>query len=134
MVRLFDASGEWPMLFNSYSFIFLFLPVVLLGYFALGRRSNLAPVVWLTLASLVFYALGGWQFVPLLLVSIAFNYGVGYLLIARKLPPRRTVCRAHNRRRRRSRRPRHLQICGIFRRHRAQRFDRGRLQLRRDGP
>jgi D-alanyl-lipoteichoic acid acyltransferase DltB (MBOAT superfamily) len=45
-------------------------------------------VVWLTLASLVFYAFGGWQFVPLLLVSIAFNYGVGYLLIARKLGPR----------------------------------------------
>src|SRR5437763_2683355 len=87
MVRLFDPSGEWPMLFNSYSFIFLFLPVVLLGYFAFGHRSNLAPVVWLTLASLVFYAFGGWQFVPLLLVSIAFNYGVGYLLIARKLGP-----------------------------------------------
>jgi alginate O-acetyltransferase complex protein AlgI len=73
------------MLFNSYSFIFLFLPVVLLGYFTLGRRSNLAPVVWLVLASLVFYAFGGWQFVPLLLLSIGFNYGVGYLLIARKL-------------------------------------------------
>jgi D-alanyl-lipoteichoic acid acyltransferase DltB (MBOAT superfamily) len=76
------------MLFNSYSFIFLFLPLVLLGYFALGRRSHLAPVVWLALASLGFYAFGGWQFVPLLLASIAFNYGVGYLLIARKLGPR----------------------------------------------
>jgi D-alanyl-lipoteichoic acid acyltransferase DltB (MBOAT superfamily) len=74
------------MLFNSYSFILVFLPVVLLGYFALGRRSNLSPVVWLALGSLVFYAFGGWRFVPLLLVSIAFNYGVGYLLIARKLP------------------------------------------------
>jgi D-alanyl-lipoteichoic acid acyltransferase DltB (MBOAT superfamily) len=88
MVRLFGPAGEGLMLFNSYSFIFLFLPVVLLGYFALDRRSHLAPVVWLTLASLVFYAFGGWQFVPLLLVSIAFNYGVGYLLIARKLGPR----------------------------------------------
>jgi alginate O-acetyltransferase complex protein AlgI len=75
------------MLFNSHSFIFVFLPVVLLGYFALGRRSHLAPVVWLTLASLVFYAFGGGQFVPLLLVSIAFNYGVGHLLVARKLGP-----------------------------------------------
>jgi D-alanyl-lipoteichoic acid acyltransferase DltB (MBOAT superfamily) len=76
------------MLFNSNSFIVLFLPVVLLGYFALGRRSHLVPVVWLTLASLVFYAFGGWQFVPLLLASIAFNYGVGYLLITAKLGPR----------------------------------------------
>src|SRR5437879_570807 len=75
------------MLFNSHSFIFLFLPTVLLGYFVLGRRSHLAPVVWLTLASVVFYAFGGWRFVPLLLASIAFNYGVGHLLIARKLPP-----------------------------------------------
>ncbi len=33
------------MLFNSYPFIFLFLPVVLFGYFALGRRSHiLLPV------------------------------------------------------------------------------------------
>jgi alginate O-acetyltransferase complex protein AlgI len=87
MVRLFRPAGKSPMLFNSHSFIFLFLPVVLLGYFALGRRSNLAPVAWLALASLVFYAFGGWQFVPLLLLSIAFNYGVGYLLIARKLGP-----------------------------------------------
>ena len=75
------------MFFNSYSFIFLFLPVVLLGYFALGRRGDLAPVVWLALASLAFYAFSGAQFVPLLLASIAFNYGVGYLLIARKLSP-----------------------------------------------
>src|SRR6186713_648743 len=82
MVRLFDPAGKGPMLFNSYSFIFLFLPLVLLGYFALGRRSRLAP------ASLVFYAFGGWQFVPLLLLSIAFNYGVGYLLIVPKLGSR----------------------------------------------
>src|SRR5882757_8524101 len=75
------------MLFNSYQFIFLFLPVVLLGYFALGRSSNLAPVVWLALASLAFYSFSNWQFVLLLLASIAFNYGVGYLLIARQLRP-----------------------------------------------
>jgi alginate O-acetyltransferase complex protein AlgI len=76
------------MLFNSSSFIFLFLPVVLAGYFALGRGGNLAPMVWLALASLAFYSLGNWQYVPLLLASIAFNYGIGYLLIARELDPR----------------------------------------------
>ena len=76
------------MLFNSYAFIFLFLPVVLAGYFALGRGGNTAPVVWLALASLAFYSLGNWQYVPLLLASIAFNYGVGYFLIARELRPR----------------------------------------------
>jgi alginate O-acetyltransferase complex protein AlgI len=76
------------MLFNSYAFIFLFLPVVLAGYFALGRGGSLAPVIWLALASLAFYSLGNWQYVPLLLASIVFNYGVGYLLIARELRPR----------------------------------------------
>ena len=73
------------MLFNSYPFILLFLPVVLAGYFWLGRRSNLAPVIWLGLASLAFYAIGNWQFVALLLLSIAFNYGIGHLLIVAKL-------------------------------------------------
>ncbi len=73
------------MLFNSYAFILLFLPVVLAGYFRLGRRSNLAPVIWLALASISFYAIGSWQFVALLLLSIAFNYGVGHLLIVAEL-------------------------------------------------
>jgi D-alanyl-lipoteichoic acid acyltransferase DltB (MBOAT superfamily) len=73
------------MLFNSYGFIFLFLPAVLLGAFMCGRFSQLAPVILLALASLAFYALGNWQFVPLLLASIAFNTAIGYLLIERKL-------------------------------------------------
>src|SRR5882762_5895735 len=76
------------MLFNSHAFIFLFLPAVLAGYFALGRGSNLAPVIWLALASLAFYSFSNWQFVLLLLASIAFNYGTGYLLIERKLNAR----------------------------------------------
>jgi alginate O-acetyltransferase complex protein AlgI len=84
-----------PMLFNSYSFIFLFLPVALAGYFVLGRfldrflgrSGNLAPVIWLTLASLVFYSLSNWQFVLLLLGSIAFNYVIGWLLIAKRPLP-----------------------------------------------
>src|SRR5437868_8436669 len=49
MVRLFAKLEKGRMLFNSYLFIFVFLPVALAGYFALGRSSNLAPVVWLTL-------------------------------------------------------------------------------------
>jgi D-alanyl-lipoteichoic acid acyltransferase DltB (MBOAT superfamily) len=73
------------MLFNSYPFIFVFLPVALAGYFWLGRSSNLAPVWWLVLASLVFYSVSNWQFVPLLVASVAFNYGIGWLLIAKQL-------------------------------------------------
>src|SRR4030081_1504621 len=75
------------MLFNSYLFIFLFLPIALIGYFALGRLGNLAPVMWLALASLCFFPGSNWQFVLLLLASVAFNYGIGLLLISGRLRP-----------------------------------------------
>ena len=75
------------MLFNSWPFIFLFLPAVLAGYFALGRIGNVVPVIWLAFASLAFYAVSNWQFVFLLLASVAFNYLVGLLLIAMQLRP-----------------------------------------------
>src|SRR6266481_9355547 len=76
------------MLFNSYLFIFLFLPVVLAGYFILGRLGNLAAVTWLTLASLLFYSASNWQFVPLLAASVAFNYVIGLTLISTRLSGR----------------------------------------------
>ena len=81
------------MLFNSYQFIFLFLPAALLGYFLFGRLGNLASVVWLALASLAFYAVSNWQFVPLLLGSVAFNYVIGFLLISQRprAVPRRAI-------------------------------------------
>ena len=75
------------MLFNSYQFIFMFLPVALAGYFVAGRFGNLAPVIWLALASMVFYSVSNWQFVALLLASIAFNYLIGLLLISGRLRP-----------------------------------------------
>jgi alginate O-acetyltransferase complex protein AlgI len=73
------------MLFNSYPFIFVFLPVVLFGYFAVSRLGAQAPVAWLALASLAFYSFSNWQFVLLLLASIGFNYLIGWLLISRRL-------------------------------------------------
>jgi len=76
------------MLFNSYQFIFLFLPISLAGYFAWGRLGNLAAVIWLALASLVFYSASNWQFVPLLVASVAFNYAIGLMLISMRLSGR----------------------------------------------
>jgi D-alanyl-lipoteichoic acid acyltransferase DltB (MBOAT superfamily) len=73
------------MLFNSYQFILVFLPITLAGYFLLGKARNLAPILWLALASLVFYSFSNWQLVPLLLASVAFNYAIGLLLIAKQL-------------------------------------------------
>src|SRR5258705_13393467 len=75
------------MLFNSYQFIFLFLPIALIGYFVLVRLNHLAPVIWLALASLVFYSVSNWQFVLLLLASIAFNYVIGGVVFSKRPRP-----------------------------------------------
>lgn len=67
------------MLFNSPQFIFGFLPVALLGFFILGRSGfrGLA-ILWLGLVSLVFYGFDNPALqLPLILVSITFNFIVG---------------------------------------------------------
>lgn len=76
------------MLFNSYVFIFVFLPVTLAGYFFFGslKRSKLANV-WLVLVSLFFYSYWNVRYLPLLLGSIAVNYlCAGLILRYRKQP------------------------------------------------
>ncbi|WP_224240217.1 MBOAT family O-acyltransferase [Hyalangium gracile] len=61
------------MLFTEPAFLFLFLPVLLALYFlSPSRASN----VIITLASLLFYAIGEWAFLPWLLASTALNYVV----------------------------------------------------------
>ncbi|OSZ73280.1 MBOAT family protein [Hydrogenophaga sp. IBVHS1] len=65
------------MLFNSYTFLFFFLPVALGGFFLVGRYHTTAAAAWLLGASLVFYGMWNVAYVPLLLGSITFNYIVG---------------------------------------------------------
>ena len=65
------------MLFNSYGFIFLYLPIVLLGFFLLARTSHAFAAAWLASASLFFYGYWNPAYVGLLLCSIAFNYAFG---------------------------------------------------------
>jgi alginate O-acetyltransferase complex protein AlgI len=68
------------MLFNTYGFIFGFLPVVLAGFYVANAFSRTAATVWLGLASLFFYGWWNWHLLPLLVGSIAFNFGAGALL------------------------------------------------------
>lgn len=65
------------MLFNSFEFIFVFLPVVLLAYFSLNRLNlhQWAKGV-LVLASLYFYAFFNTSYLPIIVSSILVNYGV----------------------------------------------------------
>jgi D-alanyl-lipoteichoic acid acyltransferase DltB (MBOAT superfamily) len=65
------------VLFNSYGFILLFLPVALGGFFLLGRSSPWLAAAFLALASLAFYGWWDVSYLPLLLGSIAFNFVVG---------------------------------------------------------
>ena len=65
------------MLFNSYLFIFLYLPITLVGFFSLARVSHAVAAGWLTAASLFFYGHWNITYVGLLLVSIIFNYVFG---------------------------------------------------------
>jgi alginate O-acetyltransferase complex protein AlgI len=64
------------VVFNSYQFLFGFLPVVLTGTFLLARIGPGAAQCWLIAASLAFYAAWNAAYVPLLLGSILFNYGI----------------------------------------------------------
>src|SRR5262245_3130766 len=66
------------MLFNSSAFLFGFLPIVLAGFVELfGFGHTRATSVWLTAASLFFYAWWNPLYLPLLLFSMIFNYMLG---------------------------------------------------------
>ncbi len=65
------------MLFNSYEFVFAFLPIVLLAFFLIGRQNQSLAASFLGLASLFFYAWFSINALPILLVSIVFNYFLG---------------------------------------------------------
>ena len=70
------------MLFNSFVFIFVFLPVTLLGYLVIGAYRREWAVVWLTIASLAFYAWWDPRYLPLLLGSALANFLFGRALSA----------------------------------------------------
>lgn len=65
------------MLFNSYLFIGLFLPITLIGFFLIAKASHIMAALWLGLASLFFYGWWDPRYVGLLLLSIVFNFAVG---------------------------------------------------------
>jgi alginate O-acetyltransferase complex protein AlgI len=69
------------MLFNSYSFLFGFLPCVLLGWWGLARWRPLR-LVFLTGASWFFYAWWDWRYLPVLIGVTSIDYVTG-LWIAR---------------------------------------------------
>ena len=72
------------MLFSTTLFLFIFLPLVLMGYYNpifTGRRFK---NIFLLLASLVFYAWGEPVFVVLMMLSIVAGYVIGLLIDGNK--------------------------------------------------
>jgi D-alanyl-lipoteichoic acid acyltransferase DltB (MBOAT superfamily) len=68
------------MLFNSYEFLFAFLPATLLLFFLAGRVSRDFALGWLIVASLVFYAWWRPVNVPIIAASLAVNFTIARLL------------------------------------------------------
>ena len=77
------------MLFNSFPFLYLFLPAVVVGYYAVPRhRLRLLLVV---AASYYFYAYADWWFPALMAGSTAISYTAGRLIDHPRFADRRKL-------------------------------------------
>ena len=75
------------MLFSSWQFIFLFLPVTLAGFFLIRPKPSWPRKIWLLTASLFFYGYWKIEYVPLLLFSIGFNYTIAEVITRHRHHP-----------------------------------------------
>ncbi len=75
------------MLFNSYEFLFVLLPLTLAGYFLLFPKPW--RHAWLTLCSLVFYGWWDYRYCGLLLLAITIDYMAGGRIAAATDPARK---------------------------------------------
>ncbi len=68
------------MLFNSYSFIFLFLPIALIAFYYSNKKTF--SLLMLLFFSLFFYAYSSPKYLLLILFSIFFNYTLATQIVA----------------------------------------------------
>ena len=78
------------MLFSSTTFIYLYLPLVILVYYTILRKSRTGQNVFLFLASLLFYAWGEPLFVLVMAASIIINWLFG-IAVDKKRGNKRTA-------------------------------------------
>ncbi len=64
------------MLFNSYIFVFAFIPLCLIGFYLLRKKSSTMAKVWLIGLSLWFYGYFNLSYLLIMLFSILFNYAM----------------------------------------------------------
>lgn len=80
------------MLFNSFSFLLLFLPLAMLGYWVterLGGRT--ASIAWLSIISLIFYGLSEPWHLLVIMPSIIVNFTIGVSLASKECDRRLLV-------------------------------------------
>jgi D-alanyl-lipoteichoic acid acyltransferase DltB (MBOAT superfamily) len=75
------------MLFSSWQFIFLFLPVTLVVFFLIPAQPAWPRKIWLLAASLFFYGYWKVEYIPLLLFSIGFNYSIAEIITRHRHRP-----------------------------------------------
>lgn len=79
------------MLFNSYVFIFIFLPLTFFIYFYLNtKRLTEASRFFLVFSSLFFYSWWNILYLPIILSSLLFNYVIGNVLSQQIMKSRNT--------------------------------------------
>ncbi|HSC21160.1 MAG TPA: MBOAT family O-acyltransferase [Solirubrobacterales bacterium] len=78
------------MLFNSYAFLFGFLPPVLAGWWGLTRWKQLR-LAFLTCASWFFYAWWDWRYLPVLIGATSIDFLAGRWIAASENEPRRRL-------------------------------------------
>ena len=73
------------MLFNSYEFIFIFLPIVLFLYYGIAKKIGcIYAKYFLIVSSIAFYSYWDIRNLPILLVSIAVNFCIGRKIVDTK--------------------------------------------------
>jgi alginate O-acetyltransferase complex protein AlgI len=78
------------MLFNTYGFLFGFLPAVLIGWWGLARWRRLR-LAFLTGASWFFYAWWDWRFLPVLVLATSVDYLAGHWIARTEAEGRRRL-------------------------------------------
>lgn len=80
------------MLFSSFEFIFIFLPIVFVFYFTLNKYGKIKMAIGLlALASLVFYSVWYPPYLLIILLSIGTNYFLGHLILKKENPAKKRL-------------------------------------------
>lgn len=81
------------MLFNSYIFIFLFFPLVILGYFGLNHlKMYRTALAFLAIMSFWFYGSHSIRYLLILILSMLINYGLVMLMDRLSQKTSRLLC------------------------------------------